>query len=339
MDGQNFLSDFLENGKNQGMACDTMKDGFATLVDSEGQPYVANLNPKEKERYEETKKPLSKVKKEKVEEKKTEEKSEEKSKNKISFKDRLRQIISLPFNQKGLRQYDKDFTERTFSKLDPDDEKTEKILNELEDAIKRSDAEKISDMNSSILSYVKNPDFYEKALKTSEQNLAKTRDLFDKFQKKIRDIYEKEKEAALPKFKEMIKKHTGQDVSDHEATKRINQMENNNPGTMYRVTGKEVFKIMKHLHDGKTLTQNMVDSIKEKNAATASGVLSWIRDKKDTLKKYKDEAKEFANANNLAMDSADFAEIQSLLNQIDFSIEDMAQDSALDAYFDNINLF
>ena len=26
------------------VAQDTMKDGFATLVDSEGQPYVANLN-------------------------------------------------------------------------------------------------------------------------------------------------------------------------------------------------------------------------------------------------------------------------------------------------------
>ena len=46
------------------VAQDTMKDGFATLVDSEGQPYVANLNPKEKERYSETKKPLSQVKKE-----------------------------------------------------------------------------------------------------------------------------------------------------------------------------------------------------------------------------------------------------------------------------------
>ena len=256
IDGQEFLTEFLAAG----MACD--EDGFATLTDKNGNTYVAQMNESEKKRYEDTGKKLSQVKKDEKKpesEKKTEEKSE-----KISFKDRLRQIISLPFNQKGLRQYDKDFTERTFSKLDPNDEKTEKILNELEDAIKRNDAEKISDMNSSILSYVKNPDFYEQALKTSERNLAKTRDLFDKFQKKMRDIYEKEKDAALPKFKEMIKKHTGQDVSDHEATKRMNQMENKDPGAMYRVTGKEVFKIMKYLHDGKILTQNMVDSIKEK---------------------------------------------------------------------------
>ena len=82
MDGQKFLTEFLEAGRAT-VAQDTMKDGFATLVDSEGQPYVANLNPKEKERYSETKKPLSKVKKEKGEEsKKTEEKKKPESEKK-----------------------------------------------------------------------------------------------------------------------------------------------------------------------------------------------------------------------------------------------------------------
>ena len=71
IDGQQFLTEFLEAGRAT-IAQDTMKDGFATLVDSEGQPYVANLNPKEKSRYEETKKPLSQVKKEKGEEGKKE---------------------------------------------------------------------------------------------------------------------------------------------------------------------------------------------------------------------------------------------------------------------------
>lgn len=88
MDGQKFLTEFLEAGRAT-VAQDTMKDGFATLVDGEGQPYVANLNPKEKERYEETKKPLSKIKKEKGEEgkkepeaKKTEEKKKPESEKK-----------------------------------------------------------------------------------------------------------------------------------------------------------------------------------------------------------------------------------------------------------------
>ena len=86
------MSDIIEEFLAEFLAQDTKEDGFATLVDSEGKPYVANLNPKERERYEETKKPLSKVKKEKGEEgkskknegkkepeaKKTEEKSAEK---------------------------------------------------------------------------------------------------------------------------------------------------------------------------------------------------------------------------------------------------------------------
>ena len=56
-----------ELAESKDMAEDTKEDGFATLVDSEGQPYVANLNPKEKSRYKETGKPLSKVKKEEQE--------------------------------------------------------------------------------------------------------------------------------------------------------------------------------------------------------------------------------------------------------------------------------
>lgn len=90
IDGQQFLTEFLEAGKAT-IAQDTMKDGFATLVDSEGKPFVANLNPKEKERYKETGKPLSKVKKEKGEEgkkepeaKKTEEKKKPESEKKGS---------------------------------------------------------------------------------------------------------------------------------------------------------------------------------------------------------------------------------------------------------------
>ena len=64
------MSDIIEEFLAEFLAQDTMKDGFATLVDGEGHPYVANLNPTEKERYSETKKPLSQVKKEKTEEKK-----------------------------------------------------------------------------------------------------------------------------------------------------------------------------------------------------------------------------------------------------------------------------
>ena len=73
--------------KLNSVAQDTMKDGFATLVDSEGQPYVANLNPKEKERYSETGKPLSQVKKEEKAKKEQEQKeAEEKARKEAEAK-------------------------------------------------------------------------------------------------------------------------------------------------------------------------------------------------------------------------------------------------------------
>ena len=61
------MSDIIEEFLAEFLAQDTKEDGFATLVDGEGHPYVPNLNPKEKSRYEETKKPLSQVKKEQKE--------------------------------------------------------------------------------------------------------------------------------------------------------------------------------------------------------------------------------------------------------------------------------
>lgn len=45
IDGQQFLTEFLEAGRAQGMACDdAYETGFATLTDKEGHPYVAHLD-------------------------------------------------------------------------------------------------------------------------------------------------------------------------------------------------------------------------------------------------------------------------------------------------------
>ena len=45
IDGQQFLTEFLEAGRAQGMASDdAYETGFATLTDKEGHPYVAHLD-------------------------------------------------------------------------------------------------------------------------------------------------------------------------------------------------------------------------------------------------------------------------------------------------------
>lgn len=115
MDGQKFLSEFLEAGRAT-IAQD--EDGFVTLTDKNGNTYVANTNESEKKRYEETKKPLSQVKKEKGEEGKKEPeedifKGEESEHDK--FKEKQREQNPLP-NEKMKKAVD-EFNQRVTDKM------------------------------------------------------------------------------------------------------------------------------------------------------------------------------------------------------------------------------
>lgn len=344
------MSDVIEEFLAEFLAQDTMKDGFATLVDSEGQPYVANLNEKEKARYEETKKPLSQVKKEKGEEgkkepeaKKTEEKkkpeSEKNGEEKISFKDRLKKIVNLPFTKSKSESpyvdYDKDYTERVFSKLDPNDENSQKALNDLEEAIKKGHASTIREITNSVSTYTYDPEGYKHSLKSSERIIKKAHESFGEMQEKLKNLYEKEKEKILPEFKRRIKELTNKELSDKEARQRMKKIEESG-GFTGVFPNNNVFKTWKNLNDARQLTENLLEGIKNYNPA--KGIKSWIALKKDTLKRYKDDIKSFFIENNLAMDSAEYLEIMELLNQIDFN-DSIAQDSALDKYLDNVNLF
>ena len=322
------------------VAQDTMKDGFATLVDSEGQPYVANLNPKEKERYSETKKPLSQVKKEEKAKKEQEQKeaeerarkeaevkkkAEEEAKKKgtsekLNFKDRLKELLDKPFKKRQSSSYidphefDKERVEKTFSKLDPNDEKSQKALNELEDAMNEGSADKVSAICNSVSTYTADPKGYERSLKASERSLEKTYNTFNELQKKLRDKFGTEIEKIIPQFQKEIKDLTGKNIDYREAQTRLNQTENKFPGFLYRQYKKDIFKVMYELKEGKDLAKNIINHIKDHNPA--DGLKGWIELKKKVFKGYKDNVKEFFNKNNLAMDSAEFKEIQSMLDDL-----------------------
>lgn len=133
------MSDIIEEFLAEFLAQDTMKDGFATLVDSEGHPYVANLNPKEKDRYEETKKPLSKVKKES--EKKPENvielpKKKAESEGRKGESNKGAEVVNL----KGEKEPEKKFKVSLYGK------EQELTKSEVEDAIKKID----KDIDSSL---------------------------------------------------------------------------------------------------------------------------------------------------------------------------------------------
>lgn len=323
------MSDIIEEFLAEFLAQDTMKDGFATLVDGEGHPYIANLNPKEKSRYEETKKPLSQVKKEKKE-----------PEEKLNFKDRLKKIVNLPFTKSKSESpyvdYDKDYTERVFSKLDPNDENSQKALNDLEEAIKKGHATTIREITNSVSTYTYDPEGYKRSLKSSERIIKKAHESFGELQEKLKNLYEKEKEKILPEFKRRIKELTDKELSDKEVRQRMKKIEESSGGFTGIFPNDNVFRTWDKLNKARQLTGNLLEGIKNYNPAT--GIKSWIALKKDILKRYKDDIKSFFTENNLAMDSAEYLEIMGLLNQIDFS-DDIAQDSVLTSYFEDIEIY
>lgn len=354
---EEFLAEFLEAG----MACD--EDGFATLVDSEGHPYVANLNPKEKSRYEETKKPLSQVKKEKKEsegkkpesEKKTEEKSEkkgaevielhpEKAKEKNSLKDKIKKIISIPFVKSKWdhtwHEFSPERVQNVLSKLDETGEATEEALKTVEENIKGGQAAILNDTLNNIETYTEDKQGYLRSLKATEKIYKNLVDFFKKAQEKLSEsVNEKDKLKELAAHvKEYFGKRFKKDAKDEDVQRTIKL--NQEKGTLGRLSDTvgmkdDYFRI-------KDRANGLIDVVSK----AVDEKFNPAKDKRYQLKRFKDDVsgltsmiKNYANANNMAMDSADFAEIQALLNQIDFSVKDIAQDSALDAYFDNINLF
>ncbi len=250
-DIEEFLAEFL--------AQDTKEDGFATLVDSEGQPYVANLNPKEKERYSETKKPLSQVKKEKTEEKKTEEKSEEKSEKKIKVK--MSKVEIAFTKEEAKKQLD---TEKN------DLEELETENKDLKEKKKAADKEKVG--VDALLKFYK--DYVGTLNKFEEDSNLNASRYYEKYKDRFTDL-----------------------------------------------TGKELKQVKNDNRFDANMAQKNLDMLTEKE--------------KDLFKKsytYRNRIEQ--NDGLIKFHKENIKGITDALKR-----EDIAQDSVLTAYFDNVNLF
>ena len=344
------------------VAQDTMKDGFATLVDSEGQPYVANLNSKEKERYEETKKPLSQVKKEEKakkeqeqkeaeakakkekekedlfekywaesasaglyqkrkeaeENKKTEQKNTEPEKS--SFKEKLRKILSTPFKKsRSDSTYHKVNPERirsVVSKLNPDDPKTEEALKELEKYYNEGQAWAVNEIVNNIDNYTSNPESYERKLKANEKSLNKSLDIFNKVTDKINSLVQND----LKKFTDFMYergKTFGSKLSKEQIGEKIkNMLKEGRLRSLMESRGfkSEGLRLADKIAYTKDSLKSSLESIKNFNPARAP--LFSINLQKQYIKDLKNDVENYLKANNMAMDSADFAEIQSMLDDL-----------------------
>ena len=319
------------------VAQDTMKDGFATLVDSEGQPYVANLNPKEKERYSETGKKLSQVKKEEKAKKEQEQKeAEEKARKeaeakkkaeeeakkkgeseKLNFKDRLKRLLNTPFKRKsGMGDFQKDWFESTIKKLDPNNEKHAEALKDIEDAYNDGDVGSVHSLINNVHNYLNNPQSYERSLKANERSLNKSLDTFEKAEDKVYKLAQEEKKKLIDVLYERGQK-LGSKLTKNQIAEKVDTSQKEGRLT-YLMQGvgfkSEGLRLASRIADMKRSLKIKLEQIKEHNPAHST--LFSINLAKPHIKELKDNIERYLSSNNIAMDSAEFKEIQSMLDDL-----------------------
>lgn len=374
------MSDIIEEFLADFLAQDTMKDGFATLVDSEGQPYVANLNPKEKERYSETKKPLSQVKKEKkeTEGKKTEEKKKPEAENKggaevvelhpekenekkLNFADKVKKIVSQEFKYapgiSAMGEFDAKYLEKQLNKLDPHEEGAEEALEEVDKAVKSGDMRQVIAVQNAISHYAHDKEGYKRSLKATRNSYKRTVKLYDDLIEKLKKV-EAPREELKTKAKEFWNKH-GVNIQD--VDKALNNLEKKDGLGRFSKQLKlsdKYYEVLGQIEASKNQLEIVLKRTEKFNPA--KDPLYDLKLRKDYVTKAKSAAKDYFNQHNIAMDSADFAEIQSLLNELDNGNNSLdlfinnvneekmqslkktiglAQDNALTSYFEDIEIY
>lgn len=362
--------------KLNGMAEDTKEDGFATLVDSEGQPYVANLNPKEKERYKETGKKLSEVKKEekakkeqeqkeaeekarkeaeakakkekekedlfekywaesasaglyrkrkeaeakKKETKKPEVKTEEPETDENSFKSRLKKILSTPFKKSKddhtYHEVDPERIEKIVSKLNPDDPRSQKALDTLKKYYDEGHAWAVREVVNNIDTYTSNPESYERSLKANERSINKSLDMFEKVTDKVNSLVKEDLKKFTDFMYERGKKY-GSKLSKEQIGNKVKDMLNKGDlrhlmeGSGFKSEG---LKLANKIADMKKSLKNSLEAIK--NFDPSNNLRFSLNLGKSHIKSLKDDVQAYLKANNMAMDSAEFKEIQAVLDDL-----------------------
>lgn len=324
------------------IAQDTKEDGFATLVDSEGQPYVANLNPKEKSRYSETGKPLSQVKKEEkakkeqeqkeVEEKakkeaeakkKVEEEAKKKEtkqpKKKFNFADRVKEIVTQEFKYApgtgAYGEFDAKYLEKQLNKLDPDEEGIEETLEEVDKAVKSGDTRQVRYVQNAISHYANDKEGYKRSLKATRNSYKRTVKLYDDLIEKLKKVDTTPiREELKTKAKEFWNKH-GVNIQD--VDKALNNLEKKDGlgrfSSQLKLSDK-YYEVLGQIEASKNQLEIVLKRTEKFNPA--KDPLYDLKLRKDYVTKAKSAAKDYFNQHNIAMDSAEFKEIQSMLDDL-----------------------
>ena len=339
MDGQQFLEEFLEAG----MACDdAYETGFATLTDKEGHPYVAHLDSGTKEgkgkKDEGKKEPEAKKTEEKKKpesEKKAEEKSEKKEieQPKKNFKDRIKDIAYQDFKMTNTDWwYEPKYVEKQLSKLDPEDPVTEKALKSVEEAIKTGDTRFIKSSIDGISHYGNDKEKYLRSFKATKDSFKRTVKLYDNILEKLKKVDTAPiREELKTKAKALWDKH-GLNIQD--VDKAINIYEDKNGGlsglSKAVKMNDKYYEVLGAIKNSRA--EIIRDLKKYEDLDPTQDPLRWFVFTKEHITTAKRDAKDYLSEKGMAMDSADFTEIQALLNELDNG------NNGLDLFINNVNI-
>lgn len=283
------------------------ESGWVTLEDKEGNPYRVNIA-------------------EKIEEQKAKKaEKQEKAKKEMSFQDRLKKILNTPFKSKNpARKVSPEFIKEAVSKLDPNNKAHEEALKTLEKYYDEGDPALVESVANNLINYTSDPKKYDRSLKINERNLNKTLDILDRAEKKINELTkEDEEKLADVMYKEGQRR--GSSLTKEQIAERLQKVKQE--GRLFHLMvgmnfNSEGLRLANRIIDTKNLINRRLEQIK--NFTPAQSVLWSINQDKKHIKDVKDSIDSYLRQNNMAMDSADFAELTRIITELENSLFDFS---------------
>ena len=254
-------------------------------------------------------------------EKKTEEKSEKKEpEKKFNFRDKVKEIVSQEFKYapgtSAMGEFDAKYLEKQLNKLDPNEEGVKEALEEVDKAVKSGDMRQVIYVQNAISHFANDKEKYKRSLKATRDSYKKAIRLYDDLINKLKKVDTKPIMAELKtKAKEFWDNHN---LNINDVDKALkNLKESSGLGKLSRKLhlSDQYFTVLEKVAFAKNQLQHVLDRTEKFNAA--KDPLYQLKLAKEYVTKPKSEVKDYFNQHNMAMDSADFAEIQTLLNELD----------------------
>ena len=182
--------------------------------------------------------------------------------------------------------------------------------------INDGDVSSVHSLLSNVENYLNNPQSYERSLKANERSLNKSLDTFEKAEDKVYKLAQEDKKKLIDVLYERGQK-LGSKLTKNQIAEKVDTSQKEGRLT-YLMQGvgfkSEGLKLASRIAEMKRSLKIRLEQIKEHNPAHST--LFSINLAKPHIKDLKDSIERYLSSNNIAMDSAEFKEIQSMLDDL-----------------------